>query len=181
MKCIELYILKLFFAFNKSVFFLPARVFLFLSFAVYLCAGFSAHAASQRVIFDNGSNVVKYRNSIKRDIFYLPDEKFVRDFEIKKEVVKDKNDYSVRTSGPVKTPRNLSGGPEAETFRVEAIIKIGDKGCAVINSKLWYINKNNFGYMLVKLNDESVEIKTPSGDIIKSELIKKKAVESIDE
>ncbi len=143
-------------------------------------AGFEcAFSAPLRAVFDNGANVEQYKQTIKKDLFYLPDEKFAKGFEM--DIEKPKT----VTGKPEQTKQQASAGqgrqgPD-ENFRVEAIIKIGEKGCAVINSKLWYLGKNSFGYMLVKLNDESVEIKTPAGNIIKCDLIKKKAVETIDE
>lgn len=133
-------------------------------------------AGSARAVFDNGANVAQYKKTVKRDIFYRPDEKFAKDIEI--------------TSGRPKTdaarpaPVRPAAGERQqgeENFRVEAIIRLGEKGCAVINSKIWYVGRNSFGYTLVKLHDESVEIKTPAGNVIKCELIKKKAVEMNDE
>lgn len=149
------------------------------AFTPFLCAGL-AYGAPLKAIFDNGANVEKFRQSIKKDIFYLPDEKFAKDFEL--------NDARTKAEIAAAEARNRQQSQSAkngrqtdENFKVEAIIKIGDRGCAVINSKIWYVGKNSFGYTLMKLNDQSVEIKTPAGNIIKCELIKKKAVETIDD
>lgn len=148
-------------------------------FTTFINAGF-AYGAPLKAIFDNGANVEKFKQSIKKDIFYLPDEKFAKDFEL--------NDTKTKAEIAADEARNRqqstaaqAGRQTDENFKVEAIIKIGDRGCAVINSKIWYVGKNSFGYMLMKLNDESVEIKTPAGNIIKCELIKKKAVETIED
>lgn len=142
--------------------------------------GGAALAGPARAVFDNGSNVEQFKKTVKKDIFYLPDEKFSKDFEIGP--ARPKTETQAQYD-PKKAGRGAPGTkqPSDENFKVEAIIKIGEKGCAVINSKLWYVGKNSFGYMLMKLNDESVEIKTPAGNVIKCELIKKKAVETIDE
>ncbi|HOT75439.1 MAG TPA: hypothetical protein PK467_06625 [Candidatus Wallbacteria bacterium] len=143
-------------------------------------AGFAgASAGPLRAVFDNGANVEQYKQTIKKDLFYLPDEKFAKGFEMNIEKPKAETGRAEQVKQQASAGQGRQG-PD-ENFRVEAIIKIGEKGCAVINSKLWYVGKNSFGYMLVKLNDESVEIKTPAGNIIKCDLIKKKAVETIDE
>ncbi|EKD69652.1 MAG: hypothetical protein ACD_47C00047G0002 [uncultured bacterium] len=137
-------------------------------------------AASGRSVFDNGCDVVKYKKTVKKDIFYLPDEKFTKDFEISSS--RPKIETAQQNASKLKGGGSYGAkSPADESFRVEAIIKIGEKGCAIINSKIWYVGKNSFGYMLTKLNEESVEIKTPAGNIIKCDLIKKKAVETIDE
>lgn len=141
-------------------------------------SGGAALAGPVRAVFDNGSNVEQFKKTVKKDLFYLPDEKFAKDFEIGPARPKTETPYDPKKSG---RPAAGSKQPQDENFKVEAIIKIGEKGCAVINSKIWYVGKNSFGYMLMKLNDESVEIKTPAGNVIKCELIKKKAVETIDE
>jgi len=142
--------------------------------------GGAALAGPVRSVFDNGADVAKFKKTVKKDVFYLPDEKFAKDFEIgpARPKTETQTPYDPKKSG-----RGASGAkqPSDENFKVEAIIKIGEKGCAVINSKIWYVGKNSFGYMLMKLNDESVDIKTPAGNVIKCELIKKKAVEAIDE
>jgi hypothetical protein len=158
---------------------LSAAGILSVSAGVFLAAGLAC-GAPLKAIFDNGANVEKFRQSIKKDIFYLPDEKFAKDFELNDMKTKAEIDAA---EARLRQQNQLSqaGRQPDENFKVEAIIKIGEKGCAVINSKIWYVGKNSFGYMLMKLNDESVEIKTPAGNIIKCDLIKKKAVETIDD
>ncbi len=156
-----------------------APAVLIFSAAIFGAAG-PACGAPLKAIFDNGANVEKYRQSVKRDIFYLPDEKFVKDFDLDEIKAKAKIEAAEARFRQQSQSAQAQRQPD-ENFKVEAIIKIGQKGCAVINSKIWYIGKNNFGYMLMKLNDESVEIKTPAGNIIKCELIKKKVVETIDD
>ncbi len=148
--------------------------------ANFFLPGAQALAASGRAVFDNGSNVGQYKKTIKKDMFYLPGEKFQKEFDIggpKPKIetpVQDDLKRQGRVAAGTKTAQD-------ENFKVEAIIKIGEKGCAIINSKIWRLGRSNFGYMLMKLNEESVEIKTPAGNVIKCELIKKKAVEMNDE
>lgn len=166
----------------KNKFFIYPLIFLGLAAAAEFIPFFNgtASAATGRAVFDNACNVGEYKKTLKRDLFYLPDEKFAKDFEIGSQRPKAE---AAGQSDPKRSARGASGAkqPSDENFRVEAIIKIGEKGCAVINSKIWYVGKNSFGYMLTKLNEESVEIKTPAGNVIKCDLIKKKAVETIDE
>lgn len=151
----------------------------FAIFVIFFNAGL-AYCAPLNAIFDNGADIEKFKQSIKKDIFYLPDEKFAKDFELNDTRTKAEID-AAEARKRQQSQASQAGRQADENFRVEAIIKIGDRGCAVINSKIWYVGKNSFGYTLMKLNDESVEIKTPAGNIITCELIKKKAVETIDD
>jgi hypothetical protein len=65
--------------------------------------------------------------------------------------------------------------PPVETFRVTGIIRVGERGCAIVNEKTWYLGKMNLGYELVKLEDERIEIKTPDGRTVTCELIRERA------
>ncbi|HOT77134.1 MAG TPA: hypothetical protein PK467_15190 [Candidatus Wallbacteria bacterium] len=72
---------------------------------------------------------------------------------------------------PVSTAADSS---PVEIFNVEGIIKMGERGCAIINSKLWFVGKPDQGYEVIKLHPESVEIKTPEGKILKCKLTREK-------
>lgn len=138
-------------------------------------------------IFDNASNVSGFKAKIKRDIFYTDEEK-----ENIKAILTGQQPLTPapaqpsqpqppqpalnqpQTAAPVSQPVEKPAPSENENFSVEGIIKLGDRGCAIINSKIWYVGKPNLGYELIKLHDEAVEIKTPDGRILKCKLVKEK-------
>jgi len=130
-------------------------------------------AIAAGAVFDNAVNIKSFKSKIPKDIFYLPGEKFAETFSaISKPSAKQETEQAQSSND-----QQRQAPKPGETFKVEGIIKIGERGCAVINSKIWYVGKNNFGYTLYKLGEDYVDIKTPDGKIIKVELIKKKAVE----
>ena len=135
-------------------------------------------------MFSNTANIKKFKSKIKKDIFYPADAKL----EVPA-LAKDNKQSGSRSNLPGADAVNTGSTVEVkiiekknvllmdENFRVEGIIKVGGRGCAMINSKLWYVGKPQLGYELIKLNDESVEIKTPDGRVLKCQLVKEGKVE----
>lgn len=135
-------------------------------------------------IFSNTASIKKIKNKIKKDIFYPADAKLSAPAP-----AKNNKQAGSQPNLPVADAVNTGNTAEVkiiekknvllmdENFRVEGIIKVGGRGCAMINSKLWYVGKPQLGYELIKLNDESVEIKTPDGRVLKCQLVKEGKVE----
>ena len=162
-----------------------------LSLALTACCGhYSAALASNGAgtgIFENAAEASKFKPKIKRDIFYTDAElERIKAVIARQQAAKPPEPQSqpvaVQTGPapqlpqpqPQSSPQFEPGRtmPVADTaqveFKVEGIIKIGNRGCAIINSKLWFVGKGEMGYVLQKLNTEAetVEIKTPAGQII---------------
>ncbi|MEZ7891543.1 MAG: hypothetical protein QMC67_07335 [Candidatus Wallbacteria bacterium] len=134
--------------------------------------------------FANSSNVSEFKAKIKKDIFYPEDAKQAMISGNIDKNNRNKNDEKLKGQAgtsentvEVKIIEKKNVLLMDENFRVEGIIKIGERGCAMINSKLWYVGKPQLGYELIKLYDESVEIKTPDGRILKCQLIKEGKIE----
>lgn len=146
-----------------------------LTLAASLAASvFAGSATGATNLFENSSDVKKFRGGLRKDLFYLEGEKLSsaaseQPAQKKPETPPEKDTSEVSASARY-------AGTE-ENFKVEGIIKIGEKGCAIINSRIWYIGRPNMGYELVKLYDEMVEIKTPDGRILKCRLIKEKKID----
>lgn len=156
-------------------------------------------------IFENGAEAAKFRSKIKRDIFYTDaDAERIKSIialqqsekppEPKLQPVAVQTGPAPGVPQPPQPPAQplMQTGPSAMSqnadtaqveFRVEGIIKIGNRGCAIINSSVWggeskimFVGKAEMGYILKKLDTEgeTVEIKTPTGSVIKRGLEKPK-------
>jgi len=125
-------------------------------------------------LFENKAEISKFKSGIKTDLFYYKGEVLSSDASEVQTPKAAVIEVAKATSEAVIV--NKPSGVD-ENFKVEGIIKIGDRGCAIINSRIWYIGKPNMGYELVKLYDEMVEIKTPDGRTLKCQLIKEKKME----
>lgn len=137
-------------------------------------------------IFENGADASKFKSKITRDIFYtdaelerikvfIAQQQAARPPEPKVQQVAVQTGPAPQPAQPIQPPLRPEPrqAPQAADtaqveFRVEGIIKIGNRGCAIINSKLWFVGKEEMGYVLQKLNAEAetVEIKTPAGRVI---------------
>ena len=153
--------------------------------ATAIALGYAGFAAAAGDIFENKNDFEKFKAKIKRDVFYTPEEK--ANMKPPRDDSPEKADEKNLSDGDIKTDnKNMQGfgkekGPQIsrsdENFRVEGIIRISGRGCAIINGKIWFPGKPNFGYELLKVYDEYVEIKTPDGRTIKCTLIKEKTME----
>lgn len=119
-----------------------------------------AGAAASDALFRNKADGKAFRAKLKRDPFAPP--------------------KGIVVVAPPPVERTLEVEVErpatpVESFRVTGIIRVGERGCAVINERTWYLGRPNLGYELVKIEDERVEIKTPDGRLISSELIRDRA------
>jgi len=157
-----------------------------ISVAGALLAGAFAFAG----IFDNASTAGAFKAKIKRDIFYTEEEKAnIKAILTGQQPVAPITPAAAQQPVPPQTPQSPANqanagtsavsiekpaASENENFSVEGIIKLGDRGCAIINSKIWYVGKPNLGYELIKLHDELVEIKTPDGRVLKCKLVKER-------
>jgi len=157
------------------------------AFMISIIGALLAGAFAFAGIFDNASNSGAFKAKIKRDIFYTEVEKANI-----KAILTGQQPQAPAAPQPVQpqisqpAANQVNSGTssvsiekpapsENENFSVEGIIKLGERGCAIINSKIWYVGKPNLGYELIKLHDELVEIKTPDGRILKCKLVKEKS------
>jgi len=158
------------------------------AFMISVIGALLAGAFAFAGIFDNSSNAGAFKAKIKRDIFYTEVEKAnIKAILTGQQPVAPAAPLQPVTPQPPQPAANpVNAGTssvsiekpapsENENFSVEGIIKLGERGCAIINSKIWYVGKPNLGYELIKLHDELVEIKTPDGRILKCKLVKEKA------
>ncbi len=160
---------------------------------VFACFPRTLKAALPPDLFENKSEAGVFKSKVKRDIFYTTEEMA----DIKKLVSQQQADnaappqpmqpVTVQTSSQQALSQNQpqqqaapvqdagQSAPQTgsvEIFNVEGIIKMGNKGCAIINSRLWFVGKPEQGYELIKLHPEAVEIKLPDGKIVKHKLMK---------
>ena len=153
---------------------------------ILLCLVFASPAAA--AMYDNKADCAGYKAKIKRDIFYTEEEAAAI-----KNIIKQQQQAAAppvpvpipvqqQAAVPVSPqsavlPQPVFPAPDSspvEIFNVEGIIKMGDRGCAIINSKLWFVGKPDQGYEVIKLHPEAVEIKTPGGKILKCKLTREK-------
>ncbi|HNY11918.1 MAG TPA: hypothetical protein PKK26_10045 [Candidatus Wallbacteria bacterium] len=157
------------------------------AFIISGTTAFIAGAFAFAGIFDNASNAGAFKAKIKRDIFYTEEEKTnIKAALAGQQPVISVAPQPILTQAPqpvasqvnapaTAVPVEKQSQSENEKFPVEGIIKVGERGCAIINSKIWYVGKPDLGYELIKLYDEMVEIKTPDGRILKRKLVKENA------
>ena len=162
----------------------------------------SAASAPSPDIFENSSEtnsfkteLISAKNKLKRDLFYTTSEMEIisqMNAPLRENVsASQEQKVATQTAAAEEVKREVNEQPPAEPkstastsaadtdqveFKVEGIIKIGNRGCAIINSKLWFVGKEEMGYVLHKLNTEAetVEIKTPTGRVITRGLEKPK-------
>ena len=177
-----------------------------LSLAITLCCGHSSAALASNGagagIFENNVEAAKFKPKIIRDIFYTDSElERIKAIIAQQQAAKPPEpkiqQVAVQTGPAPQLPQSQSQ-PHSSTqlepgkiaqaadtaqveFKVEGIIKIGNRGCAIINSSVWggeskimFVGKSQLGYELKGLHPEAetVEIITPSGKIIKCGLEK---------
>lgn len=74
----------------------------------------------------------------------------------------------VKKAEPV-SPEPVTAPPAASTdpqFHVEAIIAMGERGCATVDGKLWYLGDLRQGYVLQSLTGDQITLATPDGRTI---------------
>lgn len=165
----------------------------------FICFYGHAQAALPPGLFDNKSEAGVFKAKIKRDIFYTAEElanikEANRRLQEAARLQQPQLQPVTPNAGqgqpafqppvppqpqpqpqpqPAQAPKaNVEGSQSVEIFNVEGIIKIGGRGCAIVNSRLWFVGKPEQGYELIKLHPEAVEIKLPNGSVVKHKLMK---------
>jgi hypothetical protein len=179
--------------------FLPGRILLRLLSAcvififVSICFPAPVNAALPPDLFENKSEAGGFKAKIKRDIFYTGEELLnIKEMNLRLQAAAlppqpQIQPVAVQTGQgqpayqqpslpqppPVQVPQQSAQGTgSVEVFNVEGIIKMGNRGCAIINSRIWFVGKPEQGYELLKLHPEAVEIKLPDGSVVKHKLMK---------
>lgn len=137
---------------------------LLVALGLALAAGAAAPrpAAAATNLFENTSDAKAFLKRVKRDLFGLR----------RAEVVPQAAAATAEVALPAAPEVVKPPAPATEDFRVEGIIRIGERGCAIVNAKTWYVGKTNLGYRLEKLYDDKVEIKAPDGRTLTCNLIR---------
>lgn len=139
-----------------------AKPLLRLLAATLAALALAAPAGAAVDLFENRADAKAFRAKVKRDPFALREEAPPPAPPVVE---------AVKTAEVALEPEVA---PPTEVFRVTAIIRVGGRGCAVVNDKTWYLGKMNLGYELVKIEDDRVEIKTPDNRTIQCDLIRER-------
>jgi len=133
-----------------------------LALAALALLALAAPAGAAADLFENRADAKAFKGKVKRDPFALraPAAPPVAPTEIEKT-----EEVAVRPEI----------APPVESFRVTGIIRVGGRGCAIVNEKTWFLGKTNLGYELVGLEDDRIRIKTPDGRTVSCELVRERS------